>query len=175
MMKVFINITAFYWMVILYLLQNSIYILENKYITTLVYIIFGLIISAYCLYKLLLITNHKNPVNLVIEKINPVYTEYIPIFLAIIVIAFELNPLGDDNFSIIIIGILIYIFFHMSNIGYINPIWFIFGYRVYKIEKSSANYILIMHKSEDYKSIEKIDKIYKIDEYTFIKKREKNG
>ncbi len=175
MKKFFISAVAFYWMIILYLLHNSIYVLENKYITTILYIFFGLTISAYSLYKLLLLTKHKNPVNLTIEKINPAYTEFMPIFLAIIVIAFELNSLGNDNFSIICISLLIYLLFHMSNIAYINPAWFLFGYRVYKIEKDSANYILIMHRSENYKSIKTIDNIYKIDEYTFIKRKKDNG
>ncbi len=173
MLKFLINIVAFYWMIILYLMQNSIYINYDKYFMTVVYFVFGLIISAYSLYKLILTTEEKESVSLKIAKINPAYTEYMPIYLAITVIAFELNPLGKDTFSIVIINIFIYMLFYISNIAYMNPAWFLFGYRVYKIEKDSANYILIIHKNENYKSIEKVDKIYKIDEYTFIKPKEK--
>jgi hypothetical protein len=160
-------------MIVLYLIHNSIYVLENKYLAVVIYIIFGFIISAYSLYKLILVTYEKESVRLKIEKINPAYTEYMPIFLAIAVIAFELNSFGTDNFSIMIISIFIYLLFYMSNIAYINPAWFLFGYRVYKIEKDSADYVLIMHKNENYKSIKNVKNIYKVDEYTFIKRKGK--
>jgi len=175
MIKIFINSVAFYWVMFFYLINNSIYIFENKYIATSIYIVFGFVISAYSLYKLHLVTQKNESVNLKIEKINPAYTEYMPIFLATAVIALDLNSLGSDNFSIIVLSIFIYLLFYMSNIAYINPAWFLFGYRIYKIEKGSANYLLIMHRNENYKSIKYINNIYKVDEYTFLKKEENNG
>ena len=60
----------------------------------------------------------------------------------------------------------------MSNIGYLNPIWHFLGYRVYKVENKKATYVLIAHKSRDYKSTEKIDDIRKVDEFTFIKRKD---
>ena len=59
----------------------------------------------------------------------------------------------------------------MSNIGYINPIWYLKGYRIFKIDNEESIYILIIHKNDFYKSIKKIDALIRIDEYIFIKKR----
>lgn len=120
------------------------------------------------------IKNTKNNIedNLTIGKIYPVYTELMPVYLSIIIIAFSLNSIQDSNtISTLILFIGIFIFFTMSNIGYINPIWYLIGYRIYKIDNEESTYILIIHKDDFYKSIEKIDDLVRIDEYIFIKKR----
>jgi fatty-acid desaturase len=117
-------------------------------------------------------SNKKTSDNLEVEKIYPVYTEYMPIYLAIAVIAFELNNFIDisNSFTIVILFIAVFIIFSISNIGYLNPIWYFLGYRIYKIENTKANYIFIALKKDDYKSKDNIDDIIKIDEFVFIKR-----
>ena len=97
-----------------------------------------------------------------------------PIYLAIIVIAFELNNFVDiqNPFTVYLLFILIFILFYISNIEYLNPVWYFLGYRVYKIENKKANYILIAYKKRNYKGIDAIKKIKKIDEFTFINVKE---
>jgi hypothetical protein len=175
---IFINLVSFYWMLVLYLLHNELFIfsgaLYDRYISVIIYFSIGLLISKYCLSNILQETKSKKPVNLIIQKINPAYTEYMPIYLAISVIAFELDKYDNwnNNFSVVIIAIFIFLLFKISNIAYLNPAWYLFGYRVYRIEKDKANYIVIMNKNENYKSISNIEDLYKIDEYTFIQRKE---
>ena len=111
---------------------------------------------------------------MIIGKIFPIYREYMPIYLAIIVIALSIKNFIDVDsiFPIYLIFLLIYILFHMSNIGYLNPIWYLFGYRIYKIENEKATYVFIAHKCVDYKSAQTINDIRKIDEFTFIRRKD---
>jgi hypothetical protein len=109
-----------------------------------------------------------------ILKIYPVYTDYMPIYLAICVIAFELNKINSTNlYTILIITFFVFIVFHISNVFYLNPIWYIFGKRIFKVENEKGNYIVIVSKNDNYKALSNIENIKKIDEYVFYKPKEK--
>jgi len=176
--KILANISSFYWILFFYFLHNQYFILDycknDKYASVILYLLFGLLLGWYSLTYMIKKSYEKTKDDLSIEKIYPVYTEYMPIYLAIIVIAFELNNFPDiqSQFTISLIFFLIYILFHISNIGYLNPIWYFIGYRVYKIENKQSNYIFIAHKNINYKSEIRISDIRKVDEFTFIKKKD---
>lgn len=176
-MKLLVNISSFYWIIFFYYLHNELFILnsceQDRYMSTILYLLFGFILS-YSSLKYMIYTSYKQSSdNLNIEKIHPVYTEYMPIYLAIAVIAFELNNVVDisNSFTVIILFFSIFILFSISNIGYLNPVWFFLGYRIYKIENTKANYIFISHKNKDNKSITKLDGLKKVDEFVFIKRK----
>lgn len=177
-MKLLLNVASFYWIFFVYFLQNQYFILDSctndKYLSVIIYIIIGVFlgwISQWCLIKQ---SYKKTSDNLIIGKIFPIYREYMPIYLAIIVIALSIKNFIDVDsiFPIYLIFLLIYILFHMSNIGYLNPIWYLFGYRIYKIENEKATYVFIAHKCVDYKSAQTINDIRKIDEFTFIRRKD---
>lgn len=178
MTKFFINLSSFSWVITLYLIHNEIFILcyapMDRYISIFIYIMLSIFLSLYALLrlnKLKLDTSHS----LEIKKIYPIYNEYMPIYLAICVIAFELNNFTDiDNgYTVFIISIIIFILFYISNIGYLNPIWYLMNKRIYKIENDESNYIILMDKIENTKqSNALLESTYKLDEYTLIKFKE---
>lgn len=176
--KLLANISSFYWILCFYFLHNQYFILDSeingRYISVIFYLFVGLFLGWYSLKYMVEKSYEKTKDDLSIEKIYPIYTEYMPIYLAIIVIAFELNNFTDiqSQFTIPLIFFLIYILFHISHIGYLNPVWYFLGYRVYKVENEKANYIFIAHKNINYKSNVEIDDIRKVDEFTFIKKKD---
>ncbi len=175
-MKFLINISAFYWVLFFYILDNQVFILKYFYLDRLLsytfYLLIGILLGLYSLKKAIKNTENHTEDNLTIKKIYPIYTELMPVYLSIIIISFSINSIEISNaIATIILFIGIFIFFQMSNIGYINPIWYLKGYRIYKIDNEESIYILIIHKDDFYKSIEKIDDLVRIDEYTFIKKR----
>ncbi len=177
-MKLLVNISSFYWILFFYLIHNEYFLLSNadndKYFSVVLYLCIGFIFGIVALKHTVKKSYQQTSDDLVVEKIYPIYTEYMPIYLAIIVIAFELNNFIDiDNkFTISIIFLSIYILFHISNIGYLNPVWYLLGYRIYKVENKKANYIFIAYKNIDYKSKNNISDIRKIDEFTFIKRKD---
>lgn len=177
-MKLLVNLASFYWILFFYFIHNEYFLLpianNDKYFSVLIYLIFGFFLGLISLKFTLNKTYKQTGDNLKVEKIFPIYTEYMPIYLAIIVIAFELNNFVEieNQFTVPIIFLSIYILFHISNIGYLNPIWYLFGYRIFKVENLKANYIFIAYKSKDYKSKMNIDDIRKIDEFTFIKRKD---
>jgi hypothetical protein len=175
-MKFFINISAFYWVLFFYILDNQVFILKYFYLDRLLsyifYLLIGILLGWFSLKVAIKNTKNHTEDNLTIKKIYPIYTELMPVYLSIIIIAFSLNSIEISNaIATVILLIGIFIFFQMSNIGYINPIWYLKGYRIYKIDNEESIYILIIHKNDFYKSIKRIDGLIRIDEYIFIKKR----
>ena len=175
-MKFLINISAFYWVLFFYILDNQVFILKYFYLDRLwsytFYLLIGIFLGLFSLKKAIKNTKNFTEDNLTIKKIYPIYTELMPVYLSIIIISFSLNSIEISNaIATVILLIGIFIFFQMSNIGYINPIWYLKGYRIFKIDNEESIYILIIHKNDFYKSIKKIDGLIRIDEYIFIKKR----
>lgn len=176
-MKLLMNIASFYWIICFYLIHNKI-ILDAYYVDRLVSIFIlvaiGIILGWRSLKVAIKKSSNDTDNSLKIKKIYPIYTELMPVFLAIIVIAFELNNFVeiDDFTTVLSIFFGIFLLFSISNIGYLNPVWFLLGYRIYKVDNDKAIYILIAHKSKNYKSVDSIENIKKIDEFVFIKRKE---
>jgi len=177
-MKLLINISSFYWILFVYFIHNEIFILDSctydRYASSVFYLLIGLLLGYWSLKHMIKKSSKKSSDNLTVEKIYPVYTEYMPIYLAVAVIAFELNNFVDitNNFTVIILFVSVFILFSISNIGYLNPVWYLLGYRIFKIENTKANYILIAHKNDDYKSIDNIDNLKRVDEFVFLKTKD---
>jgi hypothetical protein len=163
-----------------YLIHNEIYFItvfeKNKLFTIIIYLLIGLIMGWFSLEFALEKSESITKDTFKIKKIYPVYTELMPVFLAIVVIAFELNEYVDldKSFTVLVLFVGILVLYSMSNIGYINPVWYFFGYRVYKVDNDGAIYVFIAHKNENYKSITsiKVNNVKKIDEFIFIKRKE---
>ncbi|WP_141071359.1 hypothetical protein [Campylobacter pinnipediorum] len=105
-----------------------------------------------------------------ISRIYPAYTEHIPAFFAICVVAFSLNNINKYNliffFSIVFI---LFVIFCINNVGYLNPTLYLFGYRIYKAETKDSNLIIIMNHKIDYK--EKVlenNKLLRLGEHTYL-------
>lgn len=177
MIKFIMNIASFSWIVVLYLIQNEIFIISDcvngRYLSSIIYILTSFSLS-YLSLLVLKILNTKIDDDLIIEKIYPVYSEYMPVYLAICVVAFELNSYVEveNSFTVLLISAFVFILFYISNISYLNPLWYLLGKRIYKIENEEGNYIVMMNKTEHSKNIKIIKNIVKIDEYHFIKKEE---
>lgn len=177
-MKLLVNLSSFYWILFFYFIHNEYFLLpsadNDKYLSVLIYLTIGFIFGWVSLKFTLSKIYKQTSDDLKVEKIFPIYTEYMPIYLAIIVIAFELNNFVEieNQFTVPVIFLSIYILFHISNIGYLNPVWYLLGYRIFKVENTKANYIFIAYKNKDYKSKTNIDDIRKIDEFTFIKRKD---
>ncbi|CAC9958502.1 hypothetical protein [uncultured Gammaproteobacteria bacterium] len=180
-MKFILSAASFSWVIFLYLIHNKINIIQVEYLSNyidFINVVFYIFIC-FVLGCLSLISVNKSAFKstkdaLKVSKIYPIYTDYMPIYLAICVIAFELNEISGDNFgTIFIITFFIFVIFHISNVFYLNPAWYILGKRIFKVENEKGNYIVIVSKNDNCKALTNIENIKKIDEYVFYKSKEK--
>ncbi|RXJ64603.1 hypothetical protein [Halarcobacter anaerophilus] len=152
--------------------MDSYYI--DRILSIFILLLIGVILGWGSLKVIINHTDSDTENSLKVKKIYPIYTELMPVFLSIIVIAFSLNNFIeiDDLTTVSSLFFGIFLLFSISNIGYLNPIWFLLGYRIYKVDNDKAIYTLIAHKNKNYKSIDKIGNVKKVDEFVFIKRKE---
>ena len=191
-LKLFIHINSFLWIIFLYILNNKIfivnldysfeykeYILEiakyNELINVTLYLTIIFIMSLISVYLLKDISKISKELTITIKKINPIYREYLPVFLSIIIIALSLKNIQEYN-TIFFNSIFIFLFvlFYMTKIGFLNPFYYILGIRIYKVETEKSEYILISNE-KDYKFLSQQTKLKKIDEELIIHIKDTNG
>lgn len=191
-MKLFVHINSFLWIVFLYILNNKIFILKieysfeykeyifdvskyNEFINIALYIIIIFIMSLISVYLLRNFANVSKELTISIKKINPIYREYLPVFLAIIIIALSLKNIQEYNIVFFnSIFIFLFVLFYMTKIGFLNPFYYILGIRIYKVETDKSEYILISNE-KDYKYLSQQTKLKKIDEELLIHIKDTNG
>jgi hypothetical protein len=191
-MKLFVHINSFLWIVFLYVLNNKIFIFNieykfkykeyvldiakyNELINISLYLIIIFITSLISIYLVKNISQISKELTITIKKINPVYREYLPVFLAIVIIALSLK--SKQDYSIVIfnsIFIFLFVLFYMTKIGFLNPFYYILGIRVYKVETDKSEYILISNE-KDYKFLSQQTKLKKIDEELLLYIKDTNG
>jgi hypothetical protein len=174
----FNTVISFLWIIILYFLNNKIFLLYPQmlkykkhlivFINNYIYfsiIILGSIIVYWWIYKLKSKLKSNNLHNL--KKIVPIYKDYLPIFLGIVIISLSLK----NNYSTITeisIFSFLFIIFYMSKIAFLNPILYFLGFRIYKVETDKTEYILISNE-KDYKNITSDNlRVAKLDEEILI-------
>lgn len=170
MIKLLLNLSSFSWAILLYVLDKKVFEISSVsfWLFVLSFISINLlpmIVFRRC--KICLSGKHE------ISKIYPAYSEYVPAFFAVCVVAFSLKHYLEYEFVyfIIIVCVLFWLFY-MNNVGYLNPTLFLLGYVIYKIETDETESILIMSRKREYKKIKKLEfeELISVDEHTYLYK-----
>ncbi len=184
--RLWLNFSTFIWVVLVYVLNNT----NSKgfsYWWAIGIFIAALVVGFFLLFWIehsSKVSKHEqNPI--AIQKIYPIHSEQIPAFFAICVVAFSMKSYENyDCIVFLFITIFLFILFMLHNVSYLNPIWYILSYRVYRVESLGTNYIFIMKKgiyNDLYNKENKIFKIFRteIDQHTWfiqeIKEAEQKG
>ncbi|MEA2017942.1 MAG: hypothetical protein U9N59_05800 [Campylobacterota bacterium] len=191
-LKLFIHINSFLCIVFLYILNNKIflfnidytfqykeYMLElakyNELLNVISYLSIIFIMSLISIYLLKAINQTSKELTIKIKKINPIYREYLPVFLGVMIISLSLKDIKDyDIVFFNSIFIFLFILFYMTKIGFLNPFYYLLGIRIYKMETDKSEYILISNE-KDYKFLSQQIELKKIDEELLIYLKDKNG
>ncbi|WP_331774140.1 hypothetical protein [Sulfurospirillum sp. 1612] len=191
-LKLFIHINSFLWIIFLYILNNKIFLVNIDYIfeykeyifdftqynelmNIVLYLLIIFIMSLISVYLLKDIAKVSKELTITIKKINPIYREYLPVFLSIIIIALSLKNIQEYNIVFFnSIFVFLFVLFYMTKIGFLNPFYYILGIRIYKIETDKSEYILISNE-KDYKFLSQQNKLKKIDEELLIHTKDTNG
>lgn len=191
-LKLFIHINSFLWIVFLYILNNKIFLVNvdyifqykeytlelakyNEFLNVILYLSIIFILSLISIFLLKNINKTSKELTIKIKKINPVYREYLPVFLGVMIISLSLKDIQEYNIVFFnSIFIFLFILFYMTKIGFLNPFYCILGIRIYKIETDKSEYILISNE-KDYKFLSQQTRLKKIDEELLIYLKDKNG
>jgi hypothetical protein len=102
-----------------------------------------------------------------IVRIRPIESVAMPTYMGLFVIS-----LGITTFPIKVAGMVLIILFifwgFFERVFYFNPIWIIFGYRFYEAESKHTNTFTLITKQRDLKNKLRIDKLRRINNYTFM-------
>ena len=171
MIKLLLNLSSFSWAILLYVLDKKVFEISSVSFLIFVLIFIGINLLPIIVsrrYKICLSGKQNN-----ISKIYPAYSEYVPAFFAVCVVAFSLKHYVEYEFVyfIIIVCVLFWLFY-MNNVGYLNPTLFLLGYVIYKIETDETEFILIMSRKREYKNIKKLvfEELISVDEHTYLYK-----
>lgn len=170
MIKLLLNLSSFSWAILLYVLDKKVFEISSVSFWLFVLSFVGINLLPIIVFrkcKICLSGEHE------ISKIYPAYSEYVPAFFAVCVVAFSLKHYVEYEFVyfIIIVCVLFWLFY-MNNVGYLNPTLFLLGYVIYKIETDETESILIMSRKREYKKIKKLEfeELISVDEHTYLYK-----
>lgn len=174
--KFVLNLISFIWIIVLFFFTNDAYIfnklnhLHNNAIVVKICFLIVVIILEFMLIKLFdywMSIKGNIGVGIVPIKIYPIYTEQVASYFSFCAVAFSLSFFErTDYFNTIFILIFLFFVFHINNIGYLNPIFYLIGKRVYKIETEKTNCILIT-TCKNLKGVQELNGLVGIDEYTY--------
>ncbi|WP_103605526.1 hypothetical protein [Campylobacter concisus] len=170
MIKLLLNLSSFSWAILLYALDKKIFEINSVSFWLFVLNFIGInLLPIIVFMRCKIYSSGKQE----ISKIYPAYSEYVPAFFAVCVVAFSLKHYSEYEFAylIIIICILFWLFY-MNNVGYLNPALFLLGYRIYKVESNRTEFILIMSRKREYKKIKILEfkELISLDEHTYLYK-----
>ncbi|MBX9597497.1 MAG: hypothetical protein K2X04_02840 [Burkholderiales bacterium] len=174
-LKTFVTILSFFWIILLYFANNSHFNYSSwaelinysiKHWIIVSILLTWLVVSIIFYTWLPNIYNWLSTDNIIVTKIYPVYTEYMPSYLGIIFVALSINT-STTTLSIILLAFL-FILFYMCNIAFLNPIAYVLGWRMYKIETDYAGFLLLSKRKNIKLAQPTAILIKKLDEYLFI-------
>lgn len=108
----------------------------------------------------------KDEIKDVIDIVNS-SNDFLPNYLGYFFVALSIND--NSFFTLFIICFLLTIFLFVSQSNYFNPAFLVFGYNFYTIKTKNGLSILLITKKDFRKSSDVvIDKVYRVNNFTFI-------
>ena len=106
----------------------------------------------------------KEDENITIQTIRPAETNYIPTYIGYFVIATSINSACAFYIISLVIAVLIY----FTKMFYFNPMLLFAGYQYYEVVDSNGANIVLITKIKDIKIATKLQKLKRLNNYTFI-------
>lgn len=111
----------------------------------------------------------KNSDTLVVKSIQPMESNFLPVYIGLFVIALELDSeLATENVILLILLFVFWIF--LENVSYFNPFFLLFGYRFYEVTTSNDKKFTVICKMKDVKQITTLDRLIRINNFSYLQK-----
>lgn len=141
--KILVQLATFSWFVLFYIMNNELLLKLDVNYTCVLFLFLLFLILFNILMLFLLIRCKKRKETLSFQNISPVYREYTPVFLGILVISLSLKYPYENPLSFATLAVLIFILFCYSNIWLLNPLLHLSGWKIYKVNHQGFESILI--------------------------------
>ena len=125
-------------------------------------------------YTACLLAHKRLPRNdtLTINNIQPAESKFLPAYIGLFVVAFELANIQRPEL-LILLGILFVLWLFLENTAYFNPLLFIFGYRFYEVEsRAGVIYTVISKKKDIKKKDDSFTGLIRIGNFVFMETKE---
>lgn len=138
-----------------------------KHISYLIYLLGTIILSGGCLWLSRFLS--MEIISGGVKEIESANNAYLPSYLGYFFVAVSVN----DVDTLIWIYIIIFLFIFNSQTLFFNPMFLLFGYKFYYISMESGMKMFVISRKEiKHLRNVKFDKIQRINDYTFIDRRE---
>lgn len=167
--RLFLAFNSTYLIVVVYLIKERYYLkcLENLnciYISWILFILFPIILTVLSFYIAKYLPKDSISQKSIIE-IELANNNFLPTYLGYFFVSLGVN----DNPTLIVVFLMIYVFTFLSQTLYFNPIFLLFGYHFYFI-KTDKNIKIFLITKKHLKNPGDIgfDNLKRINNYTFI-------
>lgn len=167
--RLFLAFNSTYLIVVVYLIKEHYYLgwlegLNCIYVSWILFILLPIVLTALSFFvaKSLPIDSINKESVIEIELAN---NNFLPTYLGYFFVSLGV----DDNPTLIVVFLMIYVFTFLSQTLYFNPIFLLFGYHFYFI-KTSKNVKIFLITKKHLKNPGEVgfDRLRRINNYTFI-------
>lgn len=167
--KLLLTINATSWMAIIYIIKNE------WTLWTIPSWLFGLILIAISvalsIYSLFLSRKFKKDTLSKCKELSLADGEFLPIYLGYFFVSVGVS----EDWTMLIVFAIVFIFTFISQTQYFNPIFLLFGYHYYNILTESGTRIFLIKKGPVARKISELstERLYRINDTTFIERAER--
>ena len=151
-------------------ISNKIWLFKYECLSILLYIIIPLILTAVCIRLCDFFTGDSIEGNVMpVELVNDTY---LPIYLGYFFIALSINEL----YILLVMFVVLLLLSVFSLSAYFNPLFSIYGYNIYKINKENGiSVFVICKKKKSIDEYKKFTNLRRINDFTYIERRQGDG
>lgn len=164
--RVLLSLTSTFWMVIVYAIKGKMTIEPVPYYIIHIALILILIFLSYS--TLFLSKYFGNESLESCKEISLADNEFLSVYLGYFFVSLSV----PDNYTMIMVYLLVFVFTYLSQTRYFNPIYILFGYHYYDIVTVQGTKIFVIKKGSIIRNKEYINlkKLKRINDTTFIER-----
>lgn len=172
--KLLLTINATLWMGIIYVIKNGwTFWIIPAWLFGLIFMIIPVALSAL---SLILAKRFKKDTLCECKEISLVDGDFLPIYLGYFFVSVGVT----EDWTMLIVFAIVFIFTFISQTQYFNPIFLLFGYHYYHILTESGTRIFLIKKGAVARKVSELstETLYRINDTTFIElaeRKKKNG
>lgn len=170
--RLILTFNSTFWTIVVYGIKSGWSFISNKVVTALVLILIPILLSGITIFlsRWFLSSKDEFPECNAISLANH---EFLSVYLGYFFVALSI----PDNFTLVFVYILIYIFSFLSQAQYFNPILLLFGYNYYHLHTVSGTEFFVISHGKVFRSLREINIgcLRRINDSTYIACKEINN
>lgn len=171
--RLILTFNSTFWTIVVYGIKSGWNFICNRFVTAFVLILISVFLSwiIIVLSRWFLFSKDEFPE---CDSISLADNEFLPVYLSYFFVALSI----PDDFSLVFVYMLVYVFSLLSQTHYFNPIFILFGYHYYHFKTVSGTDFFVISRGKVFRNLREINIEYlrRINDSTYIACKEaKNG